>query len=135
VIALLFFAALFAGELEAQLTAGAWVIAALALFIIAVGVVYLLMRRQFQTIDARVTTKLGTIETTVTQTHTEVQQVNKAVNHVGPDDSAPLIQRVRDLEAHADDLEEHTRWHRQVLALLALNLGVDLPPHPKDRAA
>lgn len=117
-----------ASPIEAQLSGIAWLLAAIAAFVFAIAIAWVLVRRGFDRIDAKVTTKLGTIETTLNQTHVEVQQVNRAVNHVGPDDPAPLIQRVRDLEAN-------DQWHRDAFRLLAENLGVDLPPHPKDQAA
>lgn len=59
------------------------------------------------------------------RTKRDTRQINNAVNHVGAGEP-PLIQRVRDLEAHE-------QWEVDVLNLFATHLGVDLPAHPKPR--
>jgi hypothetical protein len=57
------------------------------------------------------------------RTKRDTRQINNAVNHVGANEP-PLIQRVRDLEAHE-------QWEVDVLNLFATHLGVELPAHPK----
>lgn len=56
----------------------------------------------------------------------DTRQINRAVNHVS-DGESPMIDRVR-------DLEDHQQWQAQVLHLLALQLGVALPPPPPRRS-
>jgi hypothetical protein len=59
------------------------------------------------------------------RTKRDTRQINNAVNHVGANEP-PLIQRVRDLEAHE-------QWEVDVLNLFATHLGVELPDHPKPK--
>jgi hypothetical protein len=59
------------------------------------------------------------------RTKRDTRQINNAVNHVGAGEP-PLIQRVRDLEAHE-------QWEVDVLNLFATHLGVELPAHPKPK--
>lgn len=59
------------------------------------------------------------------RTKRDTRQINNAVNHVGANEP-PLIQRVRDLEAHE-------QWEVDVLNLFATHLGVELPAHPKPK--
>lgn len=59
------------------------------------------------------------------RTKKDTRQINQAVNHVA-EGEPPLIQRVRDLEAHE-------KWEIQVLGVFAGHLGVELPKHPKEK--
>ena len=68
--------------------------------------------------------KKSRIEASLGPLSVEVSQINKAVNHVEPGE-APLIQRVRDLEAS-------DKWKNDALVAIAHQLGVHLPPHPKE---
>lgn len=54
----------------------------------------------------------------------QLTQINKAVNHVGPDEPT-LIQRTRNLETV---VAANAAWTAESLHLIARQLGVDLPP-------
>lgn len=62
------------------------------------------------------------------KTYREVRQVNRAVNHVAPGEPT-LVERVQRLERRSD---VQTRWLGDVLTLLAAQLGVKLPPAPRE---
>lgn len=124
-----------AESLEGPLRSAAFLTMAAACVIVSCTLWLGVWRRQIKAESVEINTKLGDVKMTLTDVHDEVKAVNHAVNHVEPTDPAPLIQRVRDLEVAAIDHRAHDLWHRQVLAILAKNMGVELPPHPKDYAA
>lgn len=100
----------------AAFDAQAWGIlfGALAILILAVAVAWTIVRRAASTVSAEV----GQVKFKLDGISTEVQQINRAVNHVEPGEIT-LIQRVR-------VLEQHQQWVREVLTALAAQLGVDI---------
>lgn len=96
--------------------AQAWgvLIGAAAALVIAIAVAWAIFKRVFSTVTAEV----GAVKVSLEGITSEVQQINRAVNHV-PEGDIPLVQRVR-------LLEQHQQWVRRTLTLLAAQLGVTI---------
>lgn len=96
--------------------AQAWgiLLGALAALVLAVAVAWAIVRRLFGSVTAEV----GQVKVKLDGITSEVQQINRAVNHV-PEGDIPLVQRVR-------LLEQHQQWVRRTLTLLAVQLGVNI---------
>lgn len=61
--------------------------------------------------------------------HVNAFAANHAVNNTPP--GAPtLVQRVGDLEVHAQCQTDHTRWQTAAVETIAEQIGVELPPPP-----
>lgn len=67
-----------ASPIEAQLSGVALLLAAIAAFVLAVAIAWVLIRRGFAHLDAKVTTKFGSLETKIEQTHVEAQTAAQA---------------------------------------------------------
>lgn len=96
--------------------AQAWgvLIGAAAAFVLAAAIAWAIVRRLFGSVTAEV----GQVKVKLDGITNEVQQINRAVNHV-PEGDIPLVQRVR-------LLEQHQQWVRNVLTALAAQLGVNI---------
>ena len=87
----------------------------------------------FSTADATVVVALIAMIATptiiATKTRRDVQQINRAVNHVGAGEPT-LIQRVRDIQS---DNHEFRLWSAQAITLIAKEVGAHLDPPPAGR--
>ena len=77
-------------------------------FLIAIGVLWLLMIRPWRKVTASIDTKLGHLEL--------------GVNGIDANE-APLIEKVR-------QLQRHQAWHVEVIALICERLKIDTPEPP-----
>lgn len=70
-----------------------------------------------------------------TRTGRDVAQINRAVNHQ-PDGSPTLVERVGRIEARTEVIESDTKahrdWEHSAFSAIADQIGVALPPHPKE---
>lgn len=89
-------------------------VGAAAALVLAIAVAWVLFTRAAKSMTAQV----GQVKVSLDGITTEVQQINRAVNHVEPGE-ATLVQRVR-------VLEQHQQWVRRTLTLLAVQLGVNI---------
>lgn len=62
------------------------------------------------------------------RTSTAVGQINRAVNHQ-PEGSPTLVERVGRIET---ETTAHRHWEHLAFNAIADEIGVELPPHPKE---
>ena len=86
----------------------ALILGASSAFLVALGVLWLLMFRPWRKVSGSIDTKLG--------------HIDLAVNGI-EDGEAPLIEKVR-------QLQRHQAWQVQVIAAIGEHLGLALPPPP-----
>jgi hypothetical protein len=100
----------------------ATLILAIGWLVVAVAVFRLVWTKGLKSL----TVELPGMKTKLDALDEKVDQINTAVNHQ-PEGSSTLVQRVQTIES---DQRDHRRWEGQVMALIADQLGIRIPPPP-----
>lgn len=102
----------------------ALVLSAAAGLVVASSILVLVWRRGL----GKVAVALPGLKATVEAIDTKVDQINTAVNHQ-PEGESTLVQRVQAIER---DSKAHRSWEAEVMHLIGAQLGIDIPPPPKE---